>query len=330
MKGIAHFISGIAIASFFPQAVHLAEGGSFILLFGGLGGILPDTLDFRLARYLARRDVEIDPHPNALDPQAMAEAIAAAVERAYETVKPVHVQLHTIKLSADLWRQYSIDLGQEVQVRMGPLVTTAQVPCPGSELDLPLGRAPTTVPVRYVYGGRIKVDIMDGPMLAFRRREEAVEASFLPWHRRWSHSLTLTLLLGGLLALLLGPLYGLAYALGSMAHILEDQLGYMGSNLMFPFTRRRTPGFRLFHSGDVLPNLFAVWSSASILFYNLDRFSASPVLSPWRYFGVALALPWAVILGLSWWSRRRHGGQKRSVGDEQAAEMAAEAEQPVS
>jgi hypothetical protein len=330
MKGIAHFISGVAIASFFPQVVRQAGEGSFILLLGGLGGILPDTLDFRLARYLVRRDVEIDPHPGALDPQAMAQAIAAAADRAYETSKPVHLQLHTIKLGADLWRQYSVTLGQEVRVRMGPLVTTSQVPYPDSDLGLPVGRAPAVVPVRYPYGGEIRVDIMDGPMVALCRRGRVVEASFLPWHRRWSHSLTLTALLGGLIALLLSPLHGLVYVLGSAMHILEDQLGFLGSNLLYPLTRRRTPGLKLFHAGEVLPNLFTVWLSAVLLLYNLDRFSSDPLLRPWSYFGIGMILPWAAISALSWWHRLRQGEQEASVGEARAAELAAEVEEIVS
>ena len=50
MKGLTHFISGIAVATFFPQAVHMAtQDQSFILCLGGIFGILPDTLDFKFA-----------------------------------------------------------------------------------------------------------------------------------------------------------------------------------------------------------------------------------------------------------------------------------------
>jgi hypothetical protein len=330
MKGIAHFVSGIAIASFLPHVVHQAGDGSFIMLLGGLGGILPDTLDFRLARYLVRRDVEIDPNPKALDPQAMAQTVAAAADRAWETGKSVYLQLHTIKLGADLWRQYSVVLEPDVQVRIGPLVTTSQVPYPDSELDLPVGQAPTRTPVRYAYGGEIRVDIMDGPMVAFCRRGEVVEADFLPWHRRWSHSLTLAALLGGLIALLLSPWHGLVYALGAATHILEDQLGFMGSNLLYPLTRRRMPGLKLFYSGATLPNLFTVWLGTVLLLYNLDRFSSDPVLNPWIYFGVSMVLPWTAIWIVSWWRRLRQGEQVISVGDARAAELADEAEEVVS
>lgn len=330
MKGISHFISGVAAATFVPPIVDMASAGSMVLLWAGVGGIMPDTLDFKLARYFETPDVEID--PNALDPQAMAEQTAAAINRAWETGQPVKVQFHTMKLGADLWRQYSVHFGQvdekqrpEVRVRIGAVVTTSQVPYPGSELDLPVGRAPVVAPTRYTYDAATRVDIFNGPSFAFVRRGEAVEIEFLPWHRRWSHSLTLAALIGGVLALLAGPWAGLAYALGSAAHILEDQLGHMGSNLFYPFTQERTAGLKLFHSGDALPNLFAVWLSVALILFNLDRFSGQLAFDPWGYFGVGLALPWAVLFGLAWWQGRRK--RPLPAGDVRIAEVAAEAEQ---
>ena len=139
MKGIAHFFSGVAAASFLPQVIQMSGDGNLIMLLAGIGGIMPDTLDFKLARYFETPDVEIDPDPDAPDPQAMAEQVADAINRAYETGRPVNIQFHTIKLGADLWRQYAIHFGQgeadrppEVRVRIGPVVTTSQVPYPDS------------------------------------------------------------------------------------------------------------------------------------------------------------------------------------------------------
>ena len=315
MKGISHFISGVAVASFLPQAVRLSASGSFVLLCAGLGGIMPDTLDFRLARYLKKPDVEIDPYPSAPDPQAIAEQIAAAIDRAHETGESIGVRFHTTKLGADRWRQYVLNVGgpeREVRLRMGPVVTTSRVPFPGSEPDLPEGSAPTAATAHCAYGAETTVDILDGPSFEFRPRGDAVEIVFLPWHRRWSHSLPVTALLGTLIALLLGPLPGLVYTLGSIAHIAEDQLGYLGTNLFYPFTRTRIRGFRLFHSGDVMPNLFTVWLSVVLILFNLDRFSSHPVLA-WPYLGIALALPWTY-LGVSWWLGRRHGASGPPAG----------------
>lgn len=46
----------------------------------------------------------------------------------------------------------------------------------------------------------------------------------------------------GALGWLLAPVYGLVMGLGVLAHILQDQLGFMGSNLFFPLTRGGRPG----------------------------------------------------------------------------------------
>ena len=46
MKGLTHFMSGAALASFFYPAVHMAQrdtSASFILVLGGFFGIMPFT-----------------------------------------------------------------------------------------------------------------------------------------------------------------------------------------------------------------------------------------------------------------------------------------------
>jgi hypothetical protein len=337
MKGIAHFISAVAVVSFVPRAVPMSAQGSFIFVLAGLAGILPDTLDFRLARYLRRPDVEIDPDPRSPDPQAMAGRLAAAIERAHHTGRSVHVRLYSLRLGADLWRRYSVRFARhEVQVSLGPLVDASQRPVSGGHLDPsppPVSApVPVAIPVQYSDDLTIDVDVFSGPAIEFRPCETGVDVVFIPWHRRWSHSLTLSALLGVGIAFLAGPIYGLVYALGSLTHILEDQLGYMGSNLLYPFTRRRARGLKLFHSSDVLPNLFAVWFSIVLLLFNLDRFSAVPVLNPVSYFSLALILPWAAILGLAWWASRKrppralHVDLHPNVG--RLAEVSAEAEVP--
>jgi hypothetical protein len=107
VKGIAHFITGVAIATFFPEVVRGAAGGSLLPVLGGVAGILPDTLDFKFARYFERYGLEIDP---GLEPDAgkIAEQVVEAMRRAYETGGPQNAMLHTIRLGPDLWRQYAI------------------------------------------------------------------------------------------------------------------------------------------------------------------------------------------------------------------------------
>jgi membrane-bound metal-dependent hydrolase YbcI (DUF457 family) len=238
--------------------------------------------------------------------QAVAERLAAAIERAHRTDKPEYVRLGTVKLDADLWQRYSVQFeGGRVRVRVGPPVDGAQMPVNGTELD---GCAAVAVPMQQSVSQRgdagVVVDVFSGTALEFRRQGETVEIVFLPWHRRWSHSLTLTALSGGIATLLWGPLAGSVYALGSLIHIMEDQLGYMGSNLLYPLTRRRIGGLGLFHSGEALPNLFTVWLSAVLVLLNLDRFSPAPVFDPWRLLVLGVVVPWVSICTLLWWTRR--------------------------
>ncbi|MGD2206231.1 MAG: metal-dependent hydrolase [Anaerolineae bacterium] len=314
MKGIAHFITGVAVATFFPEVVHgAAHNLGFGPLLGGFAGLLPDTLDFKFVRYFARLDDEIDPaklateagHP---DPQAIAERIAAAMNRAYNRGKLISVQLHTLKLGADLWRRYSLtfDLSRDqVVVRIGPVVTTGQVPYADSQIpDLAPGRAQVQAPILHTYDAETTIDIFDGPSLAFEKRGDAVEVTFLPWHRAWTHSLAMVVLLG-IMGFLFAPVYALVMALAALAHILEDQLGFMGSNLLFPFTGRRTMGLKLVRSGDAIPNLMTVWVSLAAILLNLDRFSATPSIPVLPYVLTVMATPCLIFLGLSVWTNRR-------------------------
>ena len=313
MKGIAHFITGVAVATFFPEVVHTAaQNLAFGLVLGGLAGLLPDTLDFKFVRYFERLDDEIDPakitteagHP---DPQAIAERIAAAMDRAHEGDRRVKVHLHTLKLGADLWRQYSLafDLEHnEVVVRLGPVVTTGQVPFAGSEVPgLEPGRARVAAPILHTYDAEVTIDIFSGPSLAFEKADDAVRVTFLPWHRAWTHSLFLVLLLG-VVGWMIEPVYGLVMALAALAHILEDQMGFMGTNFLFPLTRRRTLGWKWFRSGDAIPNTMTVWVCLAVILLNLDRFSAAPQLPVAPYLLVVIVLPCLLALALWAWTNR--------------------------
>lgn len=328
MKGIAHYASGIALASFLPQAVQRSAQGGWILVLAGLGAIVPDVLDFRFARYLVEPDVEVGNGPEMLDPAAMAAQVAAAIQRAYEARAPLRVQFHPARLGADLWQSYSVCLDESsVRAQIGPAVTASRFPHPDHQQDPRTGCAPVGVPLQSEGCPEIQVDVFSGSMLAFQRRGDVVEATFLPWHRRWSHSLVVQGLLGLGIGLLWGPLLGLVYALGSAAHILGDQLGHMGGSLFFPVLRRRIAGLRLCHSGDVLPNLFLVWASAMVLLFNMDRFSLAPALNPWLYFGAGLLAPWAVILALSRARRGKEGAPGQVRSPIEAAEVLAEVEE---
>lgn len=300
MKGITHFVSGVAAATFIPGVVEQAANGSLLPVLGGVFGLLPDTLDFKFARYFERAE-DIDPDPRKPDPQSIANQIAEAIDRAYKRNRPVRVRLHTMKLGADLWRQYAVRFDAEngeIAVRIGPTVNTAQMPYAGSEIErLSEARAKVEAPMRYTYGEEMKVDIFGGPSFAFKRVKDQVEIEFLPWHRSWSHSLVLAAFLGLVGGLLVNATLGWVIFAGMTAHILEDQLGYMGSNLLWPLTENRTGGLRLIHSGDPIPNFVTVWAALVLILFNLDRFSGGPrFFQPALYLTFALATPVGLLL----------------------------------
>ena len=308
MKGISHFITGVALATFFPHVVQQAELGSLLPMLGGLGGILPDTLDFKFARYWEKFDVEIDP---GLEPDAdeIADALIDALQTAYETNTSWGVIVHTIRIGPDLWREYVIHFSPErgeIAVSVGPLVNTGQVPYAGTE---PAGatRAVRTidVPLVHTYSDQYKVNIFTGPTFRFTREDDKLVVDFLDWHHRWTHSLLLAIavgvVMGGILALFGGPILGLwggiVTWLGYSGHILEDQMGHMGSNLFWPLTHKRIPGPGLIHAGDAIPNFLTVWTSVALILFNLDRFSAHPRLDMVLYLLLALGVPWLLLGG---------------------------------
>jgi membrane-bound metal-dependent hydrolase YbcI (DUF457 family) len=312
VKGIAHFVTGVAIATCFPEIVQSASQNlAFGPVLAGFAGLLPDTLDFKFARYFERLDDKVD--PNAIctedgqpDPQAIAERIAAAAHRAYQTNQQVKILLPTVRLGADLWRQWSVIFSDshQVLVRLGPAVTTGQVPLANSQLPgTSIGCATVGPRILQTYGDEIRIDIFGGPTLALDKVGDAVEVTFLPWHRRWSHSLLMALFLS-MVGWLLAPVYGLAMGLAVLAHVLEDQMGFMGSNLLFPLIRGRTRGLGLFLSSDPLANLVTVWVGVAVILLNLDRFSTVPSIQVLPYVLVAILLPCLLFGAYAAWGRR--------------------------
>lgn len=293
MKGFAHFISGIALSTFFPEIVQDAARGGIGPALAGIAAMLPDTLDFRFARWLEQPDRVVDPDTDPPDPGMIARAVQEAAERAWGEGRAIRLMLHTLRLGPDAWRRYVVRFDLEasaIEVEIGPIVNTGGRPMRGTVPDLPPARLPLSVPIRYDYDPTITVDIFSGPSLAFVPEDGAVRVLFLPWHRAWSHSLVLAALLGVAAGLLGGAPIGWIVGLGYAIHILEDQLGWMGSNLFWPFTRHRIPGLKWMRSVDPWPNFTAVWISMVIILWNLDRFSQAPILPPW-FFLLALLVP---------------------------------------
>lgn len=316
MKGFTHFISATAVASCVPGAVsYTAEHTAYLLAVGGIFGILPDTIDFKLNQFLHKYDDIYEPAQEP-DPGDIAAAIARNMDRAYGEKRQINMHLQTIRLGADLWRQYTIrfDGGtNEVVVEIGPVVNTGRVPMAGTEpAGEREGRAKISCPFRQNYDALTTVSIFSGPSYGFAYKDGRVDIHFIPWHRSWSHSVTLAAALGlagwAIVSLAHGAwlypgwLYGAVIMLGYCTHIIEDQFGFMGSNLFFPFTKERARGTHWMRSGDALPNFATVWLSVVVLFWNLYKFTPQtsgfpPVhLSGFSYLVYLVVIPAVLML----------------------------------
>ncbi len=313
MKGLTHFMSGAAVASFFLPAVKMAGaeriGGanSFILCLGGLFGIMPDTMDFKMGQFFTKAEHEIDPDPMNPDPQEMAEGLGKALDDAYEKGTMVKAQMYPMRLGADLWRQYVVNFdGQtnEVVIVLNEIVTTSQVPVLGSEppKGKRIGRYKIKGEFNITHGRPSVVDIMSGPMYGFKKNEQGkMEIEFLPWHRTWSHSYVLGAMLSipvWLIASLvagwnIGWLYGLIAFLGFAVHLTEDLTGHMGGSLLWPLIKPRCNGLNLFKASNPHANFSVDYAAVILILFNLNRFAPEPAftLSAFKYFLYALILP---------------------------------------
>ncbi len=226
MKGLTHFISGVAAATFIPQVVRMSissrmdvdgAASSLILVLAGMYGILPDTLDFKFGQFFEVPDFTVDPDPLNPDPQAMADTFAEAVEKAAKTNKEVKIQFFPTQLGANKWRQYCIIFEEnKVSIQFNEIVSTSQIPVPGTA---PQGNRigvkefshkikPVTDDINWlnkiIYFLRkmlkgknlpktvVKpstIDILSSTMFGLKLEKDGrIYFNWLPWHRTWSHS----------------------------------------------------------------------------------------------------------------------------------------------
>lgn len=316
MKGIAHFATGLCVASFVPGVAEAAAHGSLLIALGGVFGMLPDFLDFRFARFLQKRDAEIVPDAIDPNPQVIADAIARECALAMNGARII--QLHPLRRTAIDWVTYSVLFDP----RAGEVIVLMN----GVEAHAGVDN------LRYGYDGALDVGELGGPSLKLlpSRLTEGdgggpsaeLHIEFLPWHRTWSHSLALAAACGALMGVLLGPAAGMVAAFAFAAHVLEDQLGYLGSNLFWPFTKKRSNGMRLMHSGDTIPNMLTVWISLMLLLLNLDRARDVPLIAAGPFLGFVVVLPAVTLLAV--YARRRW--QKFSAEVERNRDAIAETE----
>ncbi len=352
MKGLTHFSVGAALATCFPQAVDMAlENYSVILALGGVFGILPDTLDFKLAMFLEENDYVIDPASSeylkdprdmkTIDPQKIADKMAQAIDQAWKTGKLIKLQLHTVQMGGDLWRHYEVSYdtkNNEVVIEIGPVVTMSQVPTefPGIPRDFKeRATAKTACNILQTQSQASRIDIFNGPSFGYMKKEGGVEIIFLPWHRQWSHSplagvafgLLGWLLMSGITgSLRTGAIYGLIIALGFISHIICDLTGFMGANLLWPFRKTRTEGFHFLKASNPIANLLMVYASGLLIIWNLNYFSPKPIFQLYwmEYFGFFLILPAALLIVLA---RRFAKKEKEEASRIRAEEEVAESEE---
>ncbi len=299
MKGIAHFSTGVAAASCFPCAIDAAVTGNPVyFVLGGVAGLMADTLDFKFYRFFYKHTIEVIPDPLDFDPEMIADAVAAAAKKAVTDKKPVRIKLNTIRLGADLWQRYSVEfdtVSKRITVSLGPVVDTGNntvkknTQSRSASVEFPCN-------IKLDYEAKTNIDIFDGPMFEMKAiSKDTIVPEFIPWHRQWSHSF----IVGAALGLLVWPLWGLWAGIVTCAaygaHVLLDQVGFMGSSLFWPLTRHRTAGLKITHSGNSLPNLLTVWFSCLLIYWNLAR--NTPEISA-AYNPLQLLL-WGAILPIS-------------------------------
>lgn len=278
MKGITHFTIGVAVASCFPGAVEAgASGNPLYFILGGMFGLLPDTLDFKICRFFYPCDIQIVPDPLDPDPQMIADGMAQAVNMAFRSGRPVRIKLNTIQISPDKWHRYYVRFNvakRMVEVAMGSVGESGASSVDDEKenaLRYPGGRTKLMCGIKLEYQAVTTVDILDGPIFRMVCTADGTKVipQFIPWHRWWTHSLVISLLFALAGTVLLDYRAGAIIMCAYSAHIVADQLGYMGSNLFFPFTKRRSSGRMIMHSGEALWNFIAVWLSCLLILWNL-------------------------------------------------------------
>lgn len=259
-----------------------------------VGGELSVGVRVRVPGYLDF-DAEGRPYWNVADgphPKYIAELIAKAIDLAYETNKRVTVKIYNIRMPGDVYRRFFIHYdssNKKIRVLMRPLVSIGGLPVGGVRVPSyrMLGEASTKHLFKKVYLRPTVIDAFSGPEIGFTKNleEGVVEEEFVPWPRGFTHSFTA----GFLFSIFLIPMLFLlgyrnylyltiAAILGYWMHIIEDQMGLMGSVLLPPVTKKRVPGLMIGPRIPTAMNFATNWAIISVLVWNLNR--GLPLISP--------------------------------------------------
>ncbi len=287
MKGLTHLVVGTAWASCWPAAVAAgADGHPGLFVLGAACGILPDTIDFRLLRYLYPHDMEIIPDPLNPDPEMIARAMATAVGRARESGRPVRVRLHTVRVGSGLWQQYRLRFdvaARRIEVGYTGVVNTSREPATAAGIGTPPSSRSAALPadVALDYRAAADIDIFDGPTFCMTPQPDGrIRVRFIPWHRQWTHSLVVAAAVGLAVVVPGGSLAGIVAGGAWALHVLADQTGFLGSNLFFPFTRERTPGRQWAEASHPWVNAAMIWMALLLVVWNLAKQTEPPVNVP--------------------------------------------------
>ncbi|MFU8780231.1 MAG: metal-dependent hydrolase [Kiritimatiellia bacterium] len=300
MKGFTHFVAGLAVTSCFPWAVEAAkQGNPLYFLLGGAAALLPDTMDFKILRYFHRHHIEVSPDPLNPDMQMVADAIAQAID--YAGFRNLSIRLNTIRCGPDTWQKYRIQIDpgkREVRTQLEDRIDTGGNPVQvQNPLPANTGQAAFLTPIALEYLATFPVEMLDGPHLQLAPGPAGeIAVRFIPWHRSYTHSFCVSAILAGLASLLFGWTALAVVFTAHASHILLDQLGYMGSNLLWPLSRKRWPGFKLRHASSAFWNLAAVWMAIALIYSNLHGHTDQvPRIPPIGYLILAIILPLGII-----------------------------------
>jgi membrane-bound metal-dependent hydrolase YbcI (DUF457 family) len=113
---------------------------------------------------------------------------------------------------------------------------------------------------------------------------------------------------------------------GIWGHVLVDQLGWLGSNLLWPITGKRKTGMGLTRSMDPLGNFLTTYILTVLILWNLNRFAPEPVF-PWnniQFFLFLIIVPIALILAGLYIYHKRHPQEEKTRDEEELEEVAME------
>ena len=285
LRSFSCFMAGLAWASCSPAAWFAANSGNPALLLAGAAcGLLPDTLDQWVARFLHRTDIHIVPDPLAPDPAMIANALATAAVDCHDSGHGINVQWYASQVGADEWQTYTVRFDNN---RRRITVTQGEV---SSSASLPITIATDRTVMLAIHDNPVSLGLEPD-------KQGRVTVRVMPWEQGWSHSLMAAAIGGLLTGCLLGWPAGLVACGAWLLHIAADQINFTGSKLLFPFTRTRYTGLQWIHPGQsVFFHVTIIWISILLLGWNWCRMISPdlPIPSPLQLVLFAGAIPLAL------------------------------------